>query len=57
MPNYLLILSGCFPGAEAYTAGDPTVYEDLINDIDSTTGAFAGTLAQNSYSVEEIGVV
>jgi len=30
MPNYLLILSGCFPGAEAYTAGDPTVYEDLI---------------------------
>lgn len=30
MPDYLLVLSECFPGAEAYTAGDPTVYGDLI---------------------------
>lgn len=28
-----------------------------INDIHSTIGAFAGSLAQNSYSVEEIGTI
>lgn len=30
MPNYLTILATCFPGAEAYTGGDPTAYNDLI---------------------------
>ena len=30
MPNYLEILGNCFPGVEAYTAGNPTVYNDLI---------------------------
>lgn len=30
MPNYLMVLAECFPGVEAYTAGDPTVYEELV---------------------------
>jgi hypothetical protein len=28
--NYLTVLAKCFPGAEAWTAGNPTIYEDLI---------------------------
>lgn len=36
------------------TGGGGTWY---INDIHSDIGAFAGTLAQNSYSVEEIGAI
>lgn len=30
MPNYLLVIEECFPGSEAYTAGDPTNYNDII---------------------------
>lgn len=30
MPNYLEVISECFPDAEAYTAGDPTVYGNIV---------------------------
>lgn len=30
MPNYLEVLSNCFPTAQAYTRGNPTLYSDLI---------------------------
>lgn len=30
MPNYIEVIGNCFVGAEAYTAGDPTVYANIV---------------------------
>ena len=30
MPNYLKIIADCFPGTQAYTDGDPLVYNDIV---------------------------
>ena len=56
MPNYIDVIGNCFPGSEVWTAGDPTVYGDIVWEtaiIDQAT-LDASECAQGTYVPAEI---
>ena len=56
MPNYLEVIGNCFPGSEAWTGGDPTVYGDIVWETAPIDQAVldASECAQVSYVQAEI---